>query len=111
MERTGDFYTVGIWIVKSGNEAAFMDTWKKYSGIAVRDRGAREFLLLQDPVDSKRFLSFGPWESEGSINSWQNQPDFKEFVAQMRSLCDDMQIVFLKSIVQVTPSTVSTRNS
>ena len=111
MERKGDFYTVGIWIVKPGNETAFRDAWQRYSEIAVRGRGAREFLLLQDPVDSKRYLSFGPWESEDSIRSWQNQPEFKEFIAEMRNRCDDMQIVFLKSIAQITPDTVAFRNS
>ncbi len=102
MEKLGELYTLGIWTVKAGNEKAFIDAWRVFAAWTVKNQpGSAKATLLQDEEQPRRFISFGPWKDKESIQSWRNQPEFKEFFAKARDLCEDIQPHILESVAKV----------
>ncbi|MCC7565697.1 MAG: antibiotic biosynthesis monooxygenase [Methanomicrobiaceae archaeon] len=90
-ERPGDIYTVGRWTVKPGNEPAFIGRWKEFAEWTIRHQpGALEAILLQDLGEVQRFISFSPWEDALSVEEWRGRPEFQNFMAQARELCDEI---------------------
>ena len=49
-------------------------------------------------------ISLEPWKNHEGIQLWRNQPEFKEFIAKARDLCQDIKPHTLKSVVNVGPS-------
>lgn len=84
-------YAVGIWLVRPGNEAAFINAWKEFSAwTAVHRRGAGYGRLLQDNGNPSRFISFGPWDDLESVRAWGRQPEFRKAIARFMELCDQV---------------------
>jgi heme-degrading monooxygenase HmoA len=88
-------YAAGIWDVRPGNEQAFIEVWKEFSAwTALHQKGSGYGNLLQDLDNPSRFISFGPWDSLESVQTWRRQPEFRKAIARFMDLCD-----------QVTPGT------
>lgn len=91
-EETKEIYTLGIWTVKPGNEKEFIKEWTDFANWSVENvSGPGKAYLLRDERDSLRFISFGPWDHESSIQKWRETEEFKNFVKKANSLCDDFQ--------------------
>lgn len=102
MKNLGQLYTLGIWTVKTGNEKAFTDAWQAFAEWTAKNQpGNTKATLLQDVDETQRFISFGPWKDKESIQSWRNQPQFKEFIAKARDLCEDIKPHTLKAVVNL----------
>src|SRR5437868_5401758 len=85
-------YTLGIWVIKPGKEAAFIDEWTSFAHwMKEYTPGVGQGKLLQDAQNPSRFISMGPWEDMKSIQAWRESEEFKAFVGKAQALCDDFQ--------------------
>jgi heme-degrading monooxygenase HmoA len=92
-------YTLGIWTVKPGKEEEFIRIWTSFANWTSENiSGAGKGRLLLDEKNSLRFISFGPWNSEDSIQKWRDSGEFKSFVTKAKDLCDDFQPNTLKLV-------------
>jgi heme-degrading monooxygenase HmoA len=56
-------YTSGTWIVKTGEEEAFVQAWTDFVTWASGMAGSGTFRLVHDLEQPHRYVSFAPWES------------------------------------------------
>lgn len=103
MPALGQLFTSGSWLVKSGKEQEFISAWKNFAEWTSSRPGTGIGHLLQDIANPRRFLSFGPWESQDAIQSWRNTAEFQTFLTVVRDLCEDFQPSTL-SLVALSPS-------
>ena len=100
MENSNDLketYTLGIWTVKPGKEKEFISEWTSFANWTCENiSGSGKAYLLRDEKNSLRFISFGPWDNESSIQKWRDSNEFKNFVTKVKDLCDDFQPNTLK---------------
>jgi heme-degrading monooxygenase HmoA len=94
-------YTSGIWIVKPGEEDAFVQAWTEFVTWASSMTGSGEFRLVRDLEQPGSYLSFAPWESFDSQQAWKEQPDFRERIMRVRSHCEDFQPATYQLVTQV----------
>lgn len=88
MSAKGELYTSAQWVVKTGKEQEFIDAWQAYVAESAKKFNVSGARLLQDAEISKRFVSFGQWESAEKIAEWRASSDFKNFMAKASELCD-----------------------
>lgn len=95
MENNGNhnaIYTLGIWTARAGREAEFIEEWTSFANWTSKNMpGCEKAFLLRDVKNDSRFISFGPWNNEKSIQDWRNSNEFKQFAAKVKELCDDFQ--------------------
>lgn len=104
MSERGQLYTAGFWKVKSGKEAEFIEAWQAFADWTSENQtGAGEGALLQNEENPQRFLSFGPWDSAESIAHWRSRPQFQDFIAKARALCEEMQPQTMKLVGYSSP--------
>jgi heme-degrading monooxygenase HmoA len=91
-------YTLGIWKVKPGMESEFISEWTSFANWTSETFSGEvgKAYLLRDETDSLRFISFGPWDNENTIQKWRGSDEFKSFAAKVKDLCDDFQPNTLK---------------
>ncbi|MEN6518148.1 MAG: antibiotic biosynthesis monooxygenase family protein [Methanospirillum sp.] len=84
----GTPFTLAEWEVRPGDEAAFIEAWDRFAEwTAEHQPGAVVGALLQDATNSRRFVSYGPWERPEQIAPWRATPEFLESFARFRELC------------------------
>jgi heme-degrading monooxygenase HmoA len=86
-----ELYTVGIWIAKPGQEEAFADAWRAMAEATAAEFAGAHGTLLRDTGNPRRFVSFGPWDSLETIETWRGSTAFKEGVARMRDLLESFE--------------------
>jgi quinol monooxygenase YgiN len=87
-----DIYTLGIWMVKSGRAENFIKEWTLFARWTSNHfPSAGKAHLLRDEKDSLRFISFGSWEDEESIQKWRSSKNFNDFAIKIKDLCQDFQ--------------------
>lgn len=92
-------YTLGIWTVKPGMGEEFIREWTSFAEWTNKNiSGSGKAYLLQDEKNPLRFISFGPWADERTIQKWRDSSEFKEFVIKAKELCDDFQPNTLKVV-------------
>ena len=92
MKTTNQPYTVGVWIVNEGMEDKFVARWESFAAwTAKNQRGAMTGYLLRDADHPGQFLSFGGWGSEEAVKEWRARPEFKQFAADVKSLCKEFR--------------------
>jgi heme-degrading monooxygenase HmoA len=94
-------YTSGLWIVKSGEEDAFVEAWREFVGWASELPGSGTFKLVRDRDQPNRFMSFAPWESFDVQHDWKQLPDFPERIGRVRQHCEDFQPSTFELVNQV----------
>ncbi|MEX2210519.1 MAG: antibiotic biosynthesis monooxygenase family protein [Gaiellaceae bacterium] len=88
----GKAYTSGDWIVKAGEEDAFVDEWTAFARWTLEHApGGREFTLIRQANDPSHFVSFGAWESAEAVNEWRSSPEFSERLGRCRAHCDHFE--------------------
>ena len=86
-----EVYTSGDWLVKEGREEEFVRAWQELADwTAGSVPGSGRAHLLRDRDESRRFLSFGPWESLEAIASWRSSEGFSQRIGRIRELVEDM---------------------
>jgi heme-degrading monooxygenase HmoA len=84
-----EIYSSGTWIVKAGEEDAFVEAWREFVTWASELPGSGTFRLARDLNNTSHFLSFGSWESADAERAWMEAPEFGERLASVRAHCDD----------------------
>jgi heme-degrading monooxygenase HmoA len=94
-------YTSGAWIVKPGEEDAFVAEWTAFATWASSMPGSRTFRLVRDVDDPRKYTSFAPWESFEAQHDWKELPEFRERLMRVRRHCEDFQPSTLELVAQV----------
>jgi heme-degrading monooxygenase HmoA len=94
-------YTHGVWIVKPGEEDAFVASWTEFVGWAATMPGSGTFRLVRNVDQPNTFMSFGPWESFETQQAWKEMPEFRERIGRVRSHCEDFQPSVFELVTQV----------
>lgn len=82
-------YTSGVWHVKPGREDEFVDAWTEFARwTSEHVPGSRRAVLVRDVTDPRRFISFGPWESETAIAAWREMDGFRQRIGRIRDLLE-----------------------
>jgi heme-degrading monooxygenase HmoA len=94
-------YTCGVWTVRAGREADFIERWRELAGWAAETfPSAGKPTLLKDHDQPNRFISFGSWDSLEAIDEFRGHAGFAERVGRLRELLDDFQPMTLEAIVE-----------
>ncbi len=92
-------YTAGIWTVKPGKEEEFKNSWIEFATWSFKNApGGISVELLRGVDDPRIFLTVGPWRDEESIAAWRALPEFRQFFAKARQLCDDIKPMSMRSV-------------
>jgi heme-degrading monooxygenase HmoA len=92
MTEIGALYSAGIWTVKPGNEAAFIQTWDGLARWTTENiKDVLPAVLVQDAENPLKFISFGPWKDLDTLTAWRNTPAFRKAFAEFRTLCSEIQ--------------------
>ena len=95
-------YTSGDWQVKPGREKEFVEAWRELAtwvGAEYDPGGWAK--LLHDKDDPYHFRSVGEWSDLEAVTRWQGSDGFKQRMATMRELLDDMRIYSLSVAAEV----------
>jgi heme-degrading monooxygenase HmoA len=84
-------YTSGNWIVKPGEEDAFVQEWTAFVTWASGMPGSGTFRLVRDLDHPSTYMSFAPWESFEAERDWKSLPEFPERIGRVRRHCEDFQ--------------------
>lgn len=84
-------YTHGTWVVKAGEEDAFVDAWRQFVTWATTMDGSGTFRLVRDVDRPDRFMSFAPWDTFEAQNAWKRLPEFREQIGRVRAHCEDFE--------------------
>jgi len=78
-----ELVTTGVWQVRAGHEAEFVQAWTDFAGWASGMAGATTLRLGFDVTHPGRYVSFAPWHSADAAHAWKQSPDFRERMAQI----------------------------
>jgi heme-degrading monooxygenase HmoA len=84
-------YSHGTWVVKSGEEDAFVEAWRQFVTWASTMDGSGTFRLVRDVDRPGHFMSFAPWETFEAQNAWKQLPEFRERIGRVRAHCEDFE--------------------
>jgi heme-degrading monooxygenase HmoA len=94
MEKTGQSYSSGEWLVRAGSEEEFIKRWTTFSESTLGNApGAVSFVLVRSNEDPRRFLSLGAWENQQAQQAWRAMPQRQELLDQCRELCEEVECV------------------
>ena|SRR5215210_394212 len=90
MQRAGQSYSSGEWLVRAGSEEEFVDRWNAFiEWTADNAAGAESFVLVRSTEEPRRFLSLGAWESQEAQDAWREMPRMQELLGRCRQLCEE----------------------
>jgi quinol monooxygenase YgiN len=90
MERTGQSYSSGEWLVRAGSEQEFIETRTTFIEWSLDNApGAESFVLVRSTEEPRKFLSLGAWESQQAQEAWREMPQMQVMLGQCRALCDE----------------------
>ena len=82
-------YTLARWLVRSGQEDAFVAAWNELAAYFLGLRQPPRWGMLLRSVDEPRlFYSFGPWPSLETIASMRADPRTPDAMARLTELCE-----------------------
>jgi heme-degrading monooxygenase HmoA len=87
----GEAYTNGVWMVKAGEEEAFVAAWREFASWGQTWPGCATFRLVRDVRNPSRYMSFGDWESLDAQQAWKDHPEFKARIRRVQEHVDDFQ--------------------
>ena len=90
-----DVYTMGTWIVKDGEEEAFVEAWTEFVQWGSTLSGSGTLRLARDLDESSRFVSFADWSSIDEVHAWKATPEFRVRMAEVQ-----------RHVAEFTPSEV-----
>jgi heme-degrading monooxygenase HmoA len=94
-------YTNGIWVVKEGEEDAFVAAWREFASWGRSWAGCGTLRLVRDVYEPNRFMSFGPWESFEAQKAWKDDPAFRERIMRVRQHTEDFTPSVLELVTAV----------
>lgn len=94
-------FTSGTWIVKPGEDDAFVEEWRSFVGWASEMPGSGPFRLVRNVDQPNMYMSFAPWETAEAQDAWKALPEFRERIGRVRSHCDDFTPSVFELVTQV----------
>jgi quinol monooxygenase YgiN len=92
MEKAGQSYSSGEWLVQTGSEEEFVSQWTTFIEWSLNNApGARSFVLVRSTEEPRRFLSLGAWANQGAQERWREMPRMQELLSQCRELCEEFE--------------------
>ena len=89
---TSETWASGLWVVRAGSEDEFIKRWQAWlSWTSENAAGFRSAKLIRSKDDGRRFESFSDWDDAESLTQWMTSDGFKERIAPVRELCEDVQ--------------------
>jgi hypothetical protein len=88
-------WTHGIWTVRPGREAEFVDAWRRLLPLGTA-LGAGEPKLLRDRERTNVFVSFGPWPDVETIERFRGE--LRPRIGDMNDLLEDFQASTLDEV-------------
>src|SRR5690606_20619310 len=83
-------YTLGVWNVKSGQEAEFIVAWKQLGEIfAELPHPPGTGTLIQSLSDPSLFYSFGPWTRLNDVEEMRSDPRARAAIERLIALCTE----------------------
>ena len=83
-------YTVGRWVVKEGQEIAFIKAWTDLGAFFLSlDQPPGTGTLVRSASDPRLFYSFGPWPSSEAVSAMRAHPRTPEEIEKVAALCDE----------------------
>jgi heme-degrading monooxygenase HmoA len=90
-------YTYADWLIREGQEDAFVRTWTAFVDWSASDTDAAlGGMLLQDASDPRRFISIGPWKTADAAYEWFRKPELEARSARLRELAERFEPRFLQ---------------
>ena len=87
----GTVWTHGTWMVKPGNEEAFVDAWTRPAR-SVTDRFQSERpILLRDRERPNVFETFGAWPSIAVVEEFRASDLLRDGVAELQPLLESFE--------------------
>ena len=94
-------YTNGVWIVKDGEDEAFVAAWREFASWGHTWPGCGTLRLVRDVGEPNRYMSFGPWKSFDHQQAWKDDPEFRERIGRVRVHVDDFTPSVLELVTAV----------
>jgi len=95
-------YTSGTWLVKDGEDDAFVQAWTAFVEWASEMPGSGVFRLVRDVDQPRRYMSFAPWESFDAQQAWKALPEFPEQIGRVRQHCESFEPFTLELVTSVS---------
>ena len=95
-------YTSGAWVVKEGEEEAFVRAWEEFVTWASELPGSQTFRLVRDLDQPSHYMSFAPWDSFEAQNAWKSLPEFPERIGRVRAHCEDFKPITYELVTTVS---------
>jgi heme-degrading monooxygenase HmoA len=93
MEKTGQVYASGEWLVRAQSEEEFIKRWTTFSESTLSNApGAVSFELVRSNEYPRRFLSLTAWENQQAQEAWRAMPQRQELLDQCRKLCEEVEV-------------------
>ena len=92
MEKSGQSYSSGDWLVQAGSEDEFIERWTTFIEWSLDNaEGAESFVLVRSTEEPRKFLSLGAWENQEALEAWREMPRMQELFGQCRELCEEFE--------------------
>ena len=83
-------YTYGMWPVRPGKEAEFIEAWQALNEIfrtLPNPPGPGQSMLIQNVADPLQFCSLGPWRSSEDLAAMRANPQARAGIKRLEALC------------------------
>ncbi|MGH2731038.1 MAG: putative quinol monooxygenase [Actinomycetota bacterium] len=92
MDRVGQPFSSGNWVVKEGSERDFIAAWTEFAQWTIENfTGVERAFLIQDTGNPRHFVSFGGWADTDAVTEWRSHPEFAAKLGKARALCDEFE--------------------
>ena len=95
-------YTAGLWTVKPGKEAQFVEAWQELAASSAQEFPGASAVLLRDRDGPNVFLSCGPWQSLEQVEAWRASAVFQQSLTKIRPLLDGFEPHTMDSVAAST---------
>src|SRR5512141_2873903 len=91
VKMEGSVYTLGMWRVKPGKEAEFIEAWKELGQLfsQLPQPPGGKGTLVQSLNDPLLFYSFGEWSSMEAIQAMRQDATAQDGIRQVAELCTE----------------------
>ena len=87
-----EVYTLGRWVVKAGQEAAFIEAWKELGAFFLslpEPPGPGPGTLVQSTDNPELFYTLRPWPSAGAVAAMRANPRTPSESGRLATLCEE----------------------
>ncbi|HVL25236.1 MAG TPA: hypothetical protein VM450_14200 [Thermomicrobiales bacterium] len=86
----GSAYTHARWVVRPGQEEAFVAAWQAVGEVFLRLPHPPPWgVLLRSEANPREFVSFGPWPDAGAVGEMRASPEAVAALDRARALCEE----------------------